>query len=433
MGAKRPAERHLSGATRPHDQFLPPNGGLTAAAKVCRRLRRLSPLRERFGRNSSSRRTSRVRSFFLTLVSVAITAAASAAVTFSNFWPTTGPTSGGTAVVISGSGFFGGCATPCLPVEITFDGVAATSVRVESDSRITLLTPEQNLGELALYHDYVPTAVKIKIGAYEGLWWNFRYSDAVYPPPDVSRFQRILVPVYNCRLGGVNGSSWCTDLSAFNPSDDGAVIYPVYTGWKAGKIAGAVLPSEHFVAIDLLIPGDFYEVAPRVGRILYVDPDHADSLRLNLRVYDRSRTTATWGTEVPLVRENELRTNAIEIFPVPTNTLFRQSLRIYDPFRTAGAEVEVRFYTAKTAKLITTRRVALTVYERTVYDGSADLSFPGLAEFNNLLAEVPELANMAYSPELRIEIVPLTPGLRFWAMVSLTNNETQQVTLLTPQ
>ena len=35
-------------------------------------------------------------------------------------------------------------------------------------------------------------------------------------------------------------------------------------------------------------------------------------------------------------------------------------------------------------------------------------------------------------PLLRIEVTPVTPGLRFWTFVSVTNNETQHVTLITP-
>ena len=34
---------------------------------------------------------------------------------------------------------------------------------------------------------------------------------------------------------------------------------------------------------------------------------------------------------------------------------------------------------------------------------------------------------------MRIEVVPLTPNLRFWAFVSITNNETQEVTIVSPQ
>ena len=33
----------------------------------------------------------------------------------------------------------------------------------------------------------------------------------------------------------------------------------------------------------------------------------------------------------------------------------------------------------------------------------------------------------------RIEITPMTPGSRYYPLVSLTNNETQLITLVTPQ
>lgn len=40
---------------------------------------------------------------------------------------------------------------------------------------------------------------------------------------------------------------------------------------------------------------------------------------------------------------------------------------------------------------------------------------------------------LAWPQSARIEVQPLTAGSRYWAVVSLTNNETQLVTLVTPQ
>ena len=50
-----------------------------------------------------------------------------------------------------------------------------------------------------------------------------------------------------------------------------------------------------------------------------------------------------------------------------------------------------------------------------------------------------EIANLALLPELsaadriRIEVTPLVTGLRFWSYVSVTNNETQHVTTISPE
>ena len=44
------------------------------------------------------------------------------------------------------------------------------------------------------------------------------------------------------------------------------------------------------------------------------------------------------------------------------------------------------------------------------------------------LAELPDTDNFT-----RIELVPLTPGVKFWAFLTMTNNTTQEITLVTPQ
>jgi len=351
--------------------------------------------------------------------------------------PPTGPSSGGTTVVLTGSGFFGGCArAPCAPAQVTFDGVPAQSVRVESDTRMTAVTPPVNpFGGLRYgTYSYPPVSdVVVQIGNQRTLAYfgRFSYSDLI-PVPDLSKLQRILLPSYTCDLPGAHGSVWCAEFSVFNASADAITVYPVYP--YIGEISAFSMPPNRF-AIPRLIESDnsFLVIPPRSARVLYVDPAHADDLRFNLRIYDQSRTRMTWGTEVPVVRERDLRSAQIEIFPVPLNGHFRQALRIYDPFRLGTGEVEARFFAARTGELIATRTVTLAVYERSMSFGGIDQSFPGLAEFNNLMIDVPELAAVPSTEQLRIEVVPVTPGLRFWAMVSLTNNETQHVTLLTPQ
>lgn len=106
---------------------------------------------------------------------------------------------------------------------------------------------------------------------------------------------------------------------------------------------------------------------------------------------------------------------------MPTDSRFRQILRIYgfDPAR--PGLVEVRFF-AEDATLIATKQVALTNVHQ-------DPRFPTYGEIAWLTGELPEIAA---EDRVRIEIVPLTPGLRLWAFVSVTNNETQHVTVVTP-
>src|SRR5690606_31251770 len=57
----------------------------------------------------------------------------------SSLTPTSGPTAGGTTVTITGSGFTGATA-------VRFDGIAATSFTVDSDTQITAVTPAHAAG-----------------------------------------------------------------------------------------------------------------------------------------------------------------------------------------------------------------------------------------------------------------------------------------------
>jgi len=54
---------------------------------------------------------------------------------------------------------------------------------------------------------------------------------------------------------------------------------------------------------------------------------------------------------------------------------------------------------------------------------------PTVARLSNFRQSFPQLAAV---DRVRIEIQSITPGIRFWAIVSVTNNTTQQVTTITP-
>lgn len=99
----------------------------------------------------------------------------------------------------------------------------------------------------------------------------------------------------------------------------------------------------------------------------------------------------------------------------------------------ADPEVEVRYYRQPDpdrsrfdarVRLLRSERVRL----RTRAASGQYQFYPALAEIGNI-DTLPELAGVE---NIGIEVVPLTPGLRFWAMVSVTNNSTQEVTLVSP-
>jgi hypothetical protein len=162
---------------------------------------------------------------------------------------------------------------------------------------------------------------------------------------------------------------------------------------------------------------------PNVARILFVDRDGAKNLSAGLRLHEVSRSTTDAGTEIPIVRESELLTTSAHLHGVPRDANFRVLLRIYE-------------------LVVDDARFHVSVSEETAGVDTA----PPLSEFE-LRATAPEtgtfrthpayaesaLTSPAASTTLRIDIDPLTPGSHYWTFVSITNNDTQRVTLVTPQ
>ena len=67
-----------------------------------------------------------------------------------------------------------------------------------------------------------------------------------------------------------------------------------------------------------------------------------------------------------------------------------------------------------------------------------EASSPGSGEFRDLpsYGEIGDLGKQlpaGAARALRIEVQPTSPGSRFWTFVSITNNSTQHVTLVTAQ
>lgn len=224
---------------------------------------------------------------------------------------------------------------------------------------------------------------------------TLRYVDPA-APPDPAVFQRVLLPVVFSGAGGF-GSRWVTEGAVVNRSN------------VTRTVRGVELQPGQRVAISSLgsFPG---------GLILAIPRAWANALRFNTIVRDASHDEASWGTEVPVVREDDFRTSGIELPDVVIDPRYRTSIRLYGldgvaetvsvfvsgNGRTAGANIDLQ-------------------------QGSAEQPAYAMVDLGAAFRE------------------PLPPGTytvtigspasfhEFWAMASITNNTTQQVTLITPR
>lgn len=245
-----------------------------------------------------------------------------------------------------------------------------------------------------------------------------------------SPYTRVLLPMYyEQTIPGAFGSEWQARFAIHNLSAKSWVIEWCSPMVDSGCIADLwadeeVMPNE----TQNLLPARYPKPANGAhGAVIYLlsNPagDDLKDLAFQLRVTDTSRSSINAGTEVPVIREKFFRTSELRLVDVPAEPRFRLLLRLFE-MNLDRAEFTLRVVNQETNEVLSETPLA------TIAPAHGPLRFqPGFAEVADLSSRFGE-PKPAY---VRVEIVPRTPGAAFWAYVSVTNNESQQVTLVTPQ
>ncbi|MDQ6803035.1 MAG: hypothetical protein M3041_19710 [Acidobacteriota bacterium] len=248
-------------------------------------------------------------------------------------------------------------------------------------------------------------------------------------------YTRVLLPLYlEQSVPGAFGSLW---VSRFAVHNGGQISYLIDTCspvspdiFDPGCLAfldadEEVRSNETQAALPRRYPKPENGAA---GAVMYLHPRAADtpdpnSLSFELRITDVSRSSTSAGTEVPVVRESGFRTATLRLLDVPTDARFRSVVRLFE-MNLARAEFTVRIIDPATNTLLSERRVTTSTPPQ------GPLRFhPGFVQIADPTASL----GTAQPANVRVEIEPLTAGSAFWAYVSITNNDSQQVTLVTPQ
>lgn len=249
-------------------------------------------------------------------------------------------------------------------------------------------------------------------------------------PLHSAELERILLPVASHAFQGAYGSFWVTRFTIVNDLDRSLV-----QGEDAGPFGDCFFPPceplppiPANTAFDPVLPRPNLDWKP--GLLIYVARDIADRLYFSLRVQDTSRQSLTWGTEIPVVRERDFRTGKIILPNVPIDSRFRQSLRVYDVDESTATcnRVMVRLFNQQSGATLGTRELELTAPNGGPCGPTSFLPYPDAAELHGIA----QLLTGSAPDVVGVEITPLTP-FRYWAFISVTNNETQHVTTITPQ
>jgi hypothetical protein len=263
----------------------------------------------------------------------------------------------------------------CSGVTVTIGGVVVPGnrLRASNDGSVFFTPPP-----------HAPGLIDVSVTA-NGVTRTSRNALYYYDPiaePDLSAWERILFPVlFNSR--GAHGSEWVSEAAIFNPGR-----------WFVENFNRIdTLPCIDYGCTDLLSPNDFLSFGGSGyanGVALLVPRPEAEHVSFSLRVRDVARQAEGFGTEVPVVREEDMYSDeTITLLDVPLDPRYRTKLRLY--------------------------------------------SFgPSFAGFVALHKPADGARVTAFSVVMRRSCSGLSYGATTWAFASVTNNDTQQVTIVTP-
>ena len=238
-------------------------------------------------------------------------------------------------------------------------------------------------------------------------------------------WRRVLLPVTAQSIPGANGALWKSDITALirsavpveiapSPCENIVVLCPVPPPPLNQPFDASMFIRDHNA------PG---------GQFLYVKAPDEEKLRFNIRIYDQARLAETAGAEVPVARENDFTRGAISLLNIPVAPQFRHTLRVYDGDARTGARVLVHVYAndESTPRVTTVR----TLEPSPLLERVTTAQLPTHPSYLQL--QLADLTPLAGLESVRVEVEPVDFGLRLWAFVSITNNDTHHVTTVTPQ
>ena len=222
-------------------------------------------------------------------------------------------------------------------------------------------------------------------------------------------FERVLIPVFYSG-GGSFGSQWRTEVALFNGNS-----FPIEQGSDGLFLTPCMpvcdtrpQPNATVIVAGTNIPTGVVQFLPRQAM---------PRVQMSLLVRDISRDATDFGTSVPIVRESEFFTHTFSIVNVPADSRYRVGLRLY-AYDT----------------IPTTMGVSISALDGTIGVGRTVTLLPAKEHaflfIGDLLADAPQVAGKG---PLRIDIQPLEPATRAWSYVSITNNDTQHVTVIAPE
>ncbi len=232
-------------------------------------------------------------------------------------------------------------------------------------------------------------------------------------------FERVFIPFMGANISGVGDSRFQVRGTSITRA---AYSYWPHCGFNSTTPEFGRVEKSSGVPIPLICAGGTR------GRIVFVERGAAEQISFGYELNSSAAgaTAQTHHVSVPIARERDFRRERFHIV-VPYG-LGRTVLRVYELSGRPDAAVKVTALASifSWASGTGTETVALTNRE------GDDPSYPLFAETTLRLGCFVVSPRVCTTWDAAIEIEPLTPG-DYWAVVSRTDDVTQQVTLYWPQ
>jgi hypothetical protein len=345
-------------------------------------------------------------------------AIASAAPEITSVDPPQGFPAGGTLVTLHGTELSTAsvnCAFSCnagtCPSSVLF-GTTPAEVQSVHPNRVVVIAPP---------HDPATVNVIIRTAGRGEIVKQAAFTYADDAVTHVGDYVRYLIPISVHQLHGALGSIWESELTILN-TDRRAMT--VIAPWC--QTAAACQPPSYPPQVSVR-----EELEGRSGggdgSFLYVPRAVREELSMQLRVRDTSRVAEGFGTEVPVVPQEEFGATQ-HLIDVPTDDRYRATLRVYGERRSDFVRVAV--FTPTGILPIEERLIPL---QPAIMAGEF-MRHPAYVQLDPLTPVV--RAAGAQQVIVRVESPILFRGndeRAIWALLSITNNDTQQVTTVTPR
>lgn len=248
-------------------------------------------------------------------------------------------------------------------------------------------------------------------------------------------FETILLPLafmpHAPDIHGAYGTAWNGEVWFHNGSDTHIDLYQCNFScpweFRPGSMSLITLPLGE---------------RPELGHMFYIRSTLAPRVTFSNRMYERTLRGQPRGVNLPVVREGTFFNSERTFLGVPVDNGVRAAIRVYDPWvhhiggpsdpaapptpRLEGVRVELRGEFDETILGTAVLRPTLQ-YQKSPIDRTR----PALDAIYDIAAKFPAVRTLV--GRVHIRVTPLPAGAEYFAMVSVTDNSSQTVSIITAQ